>query len=75
MNTRRMKIRRHLRSVRASVLSEEERRQELRTAEARATHHGSQDESTEPTVSPRTSGDGATPPSEAEAGRAGGGSD
>ena len=34
MITRRMKIRRQLRSVRASALSEEERRQELREAEA-----------------------------------------
>ncbi len=38
MITRRMKIRRHLRSVRTSALTEAERRQELREAEARSAH-------------------------------------
>ncbi len=44
MITRRMKIRRQLRSVRASALSEEERRQELREAEANGTHGHGRDE-------------------------------
>jgi hypothetical protein len=58
MITRRMKIRRHLRSVRASALTEEERRQELRDAQARGKHdqgHGEQGES----AAPLAAGDGA----------------
>ena len=61
MITRRMKIRRQLRSARASALSEEERRQELREAEARHAHdHG--DAPAESAVSPRDMGqDGRQP--------------
>lgn len=71
MVTRRMKIRCHLRSVRVSALSEAERRQELREAEAsRADGRGS-DEAATSTASPRAVGDGASSPREAEAERAG----
>jgi hypothetical protein len=38
MITRRTKIRRRLRSIRTSALTEEERRQELREAEERIAH-------------------------------------
>lgn len=71
MITRRMKIRRHLRSVRASALSEEERRQELREAEVRAAHGDSQGEPTETAMSPRPSNHGSPGPGEAEVKRAG----
>ncbi len=71
MITRGMKIRRHLRSIRASALSEEERRQELREAEARGTHDGS-GEPSESATSPRAAGQDCTPrPLEAGAERAG----
>ena len=56
MITHGMKIRRQLRSIRTSALSEEERRQELREAEERAAH-GHRDESPESKASPRASGD------------------
>jgi len=55
MITWRMKIRRQLRSVRASALTEEERRQELREAEERAAHDH-RDEAPEPRASPRAPG-------------------
>jgi hypothetical protein len=55
MITHSMKIRRQLRSVRTSVLSEEERRRELREAEDKAAHER-RDEPPEPQASPRTSG-------------------
>jgi len=55
MITHQMKIRRQLRSVRTSGLSEEERRQELREAEERAAH-GHRDEPPESKASPRASG-------------------
>ncbi|HEX5643793.1 MAG TPA: hypothetical protein VFZ86_15890 [Thermoleophilia bacterium] len=72
MITRRMKIRRQLRSVRASALSEEERRQELREAEANGTHGHVRDEPAGSAASPRAAGDdGAPRPPEAGAGRAG----
>ncbi len=71
MITRGMKIRRRLRSVRASALSEEERRQELREAEARGMH-GETGEPPESAASPRAAGQDRTPrPPEAGAGRAG----
>ena len=71
MITRGMRIRRHLRSVRASALSEGERRQELREAEARGAH-GESDEPAEPAASPRAVGQDGTPrPPEAGAQRAG----
>jgi predicted cobalt transporter CbtA len=60
MVTRRMKIRRQLRSVRASALSEEERRQELREAEARDAHDHS-DAPAESAASPRAAGQDGTP--------------
>ena len=56
MMTHGMKIRRHLRSVRTSTLTEEQRRQELREAEERAAH-GHRDEPPESKVSPRAFGD------------------
>lgn len=71
MITRRMKTRRHLRSVRTSALPQEERRLELREAEARAAQGDSQGEPTEPEVSPRPSSPGAPGLSKAEAERAG----
>ena len=55
MITHRMKIRRQLRSVRTSTLTEEQRRQELREAEERAAH-GHRDEPPESKASPRASG-------------------
>ena len=71
MITRRMKIRRQLRSVRASALSEEERRQELREAEARGAHDHS-DAPAESVASPRATGQDDTPrPPEAGAERTG----
>jgi len=71
MITRRMKIRRQLRSVRASALSEEERRQELREAEARGAHDHS-DAPAESVAAPRAAGKDDTPsPPEAGAERAG----
>jgi hypothetical protein len=75
MITRRMKIRRHLRSARASALTEEERRQELREAEARGAHDRG-DAPAESAASPRAAGRDGTPrPPEAGAGRAGVGED
>ncbi len=72
MITRGMKIRRRLRSVRVSALSEEERRQELREAEARGAHDAS-DEPAGPAASPRAADQDGTPrPSDAGAERAGG---
>ena len=72
MVTRRMRIRRQLRSVRASALSEEERRQELREAEATCEHDHGRDEPATSAASPRAAGDdGAPRPPEAGAGRAG----
>ena len=71
MITRGMKIRRHLRSVRASALSEEERRQELREAEARGAHDR-RDAPAESAASPRAADQDDTPrPPEAGAERAG----
>ena len=71
MITHRMKIRRQLRSVRASALTEDQRRQELREAEERGAHDH-RDEPPEPQASPRAAGIEGTPkPPEAEAGRAG----
>jgi hypothetical protein len=71
MITRRMKIRRQLRSVRASALSEEERRNELREAEARHAHDPS-DAPAESAASPRATGQDVTPkPPEAGAEEAG----
>jgi len=71
MITRRMKIRRQLRSARASALSEEERRQELREAEARGAHDHS-DAPVESAAPPRAAGPDGTPrPPEAGAERAG----
>jgi hypothetical protein len=72
MITRRMRIRRHLRSVRASALTEEERRQELREAESRLQRDQGCDETNEPAVSPRAAGeDGASALREADPERAG----
>ena len=72
MITRHMKIRRQLRSVRASALSEAERRQELREAEARHEHDQDRDEAAVPSASPRADGhDDASRPREARAARAG----
>jgi hypothetical protein len=72
MITRRTKIRRQLRSVRASALTEEERRQELREAEANGAHGRDRDEPDEPAASPRAADeDGTSRPPEAGAGRAG----
>jgi len=69
--TRGMKIRRRLRSVRVSALSEEERRRELREAEARGAHDHS-DAPAESAASPRAAGKDGTPsPPEAGAERAG----
>jgi hypothetical protein len=66
-----MKIRRHLRSVRVSALSEKERREELRAAEARGTHDMS-DEPAGSAAFPRAAGQESTPrPPEAGAERAG----
>jgi hypothetical protein len=71
MITRRMRIRRHLHSVRASALSVEERRRELRDAEARHAHDHT-DAPAESKASPRAAGQGDTPgPPEAAAERAG----
>lgn len=53
MITRRMKIRRQLRSVRASALSEEECRQELRETEACGAHGHVRDEPAKSAASPR----------------------
>jgi len=65
-----MKIRRHLRSARASSLSEAERRQELREAEAR--HEHDHDEAAMPSASPRAAGHGdASSLREAQAARVG----
>jgi hypothetical protein len=67
-----MKIRRQLRSVRASALSEDERRQELREAEARSDLALTHDGSSVPAASPRDAGDdGTSAPHEAGAERAG----
>jgi hypothetical protein len=72
MITRRMKIRRHLRSVRASALSEEERRHQLREAEANGTHGRDRDGLTDSTASTRAADDDGAPRSgEAGGGRAG----
>jgi hypothetical protein len=73
MITRRMKIRRHLRSARTSALPDAERRWELREAEARLAHGHGRDTQAESTASPRVAGDGASSTREAEAGRAGAG--
>jgi hypothetical protein len=70
MITRRMQIRRHLRSVRASALSEEERRQQLREAEATGTHGRDRDGLTDSTASPRAADDEGAP-RPPEGGRAG----
>jgi hypothetical protein len=76
MITRRMKIRRRLRSVRASALSEEERRRELREAEESDAHGQARDEPAGPAASPRATGrDGNPRPAEARAERAGVGED
>jgi hypothetical protein len=72
MITRRMKIRRQLRSVRTSSLSEAERRQELREAEARHEHAQDRDEAATPSAPPRAAGEGdASRLREARAARAG----
>jgi hypothetical protein len=55
-----MKIRRQLRSVRASALSEEERRRDLREAEARGSHDHS-GATVEPAASPRTTSQDGLP--------------
>lgn len=68
MKTHGMKIRRHLRSVRTSALSEEERRLELREAEARSADGDSPPAEPE---APPSSGDGASRPAEARARRPG----
>ena len=71
MITRRMRIRRHLRSGRRTSLSEEERRQELRDAEARGAHDDS-DAPVESEAPPRAAGQVGTPrPPEAGAERGG----
>lgn len=70
MLTRRMKIRRHLRSARASALSEEVRRQELREAEERLEHGQDRDERAESAASPRAT-DGAGTSGLGDAERAG----
>jgi hypothetical protein len=62
MITRRMKIRRHLRSVRTSVLTEEERRLELREAEEKAHRQG---RPTQPEAPPSSDDDDASRPAEA----------
>jgi hypothetical protein len=72
MITRRMSIRRHLRSARTSTLTESERRQELREAEERHTRHHGRDKAAEPSASPRAAGDdSASGLREASAERAG----
>jgi hypothetical protein len=72
MITRRMSIRRHLRSARTSALTESERRQELREAEERHTHARGRDETAAPSASPRAAGgDSASGIREASAERAG----
>ena len=72
MITRRMKIRRHLRSARTSALTETERRQELREAEANQAHGEDRDLAAEPSASPRVAGgDSASGLREASAERAG----
>jgi hypothetical protein len=63
MMTRRMKIRRHLRSVRTSALTEEERRLELREAEARSAH--GRGKPAEPEASPSLGDGSAHEPTEA----------
>ncbi len=63
MMTRRMMIRRHLRSARASALTEEERRLELREAEARIAHGPGK--SAESEASPSSDDAGASGASEA----------
>jgi hypothetical protein len=72
MVTRRMKIRRRLRSARASALSEEARRQELREAEDHLAHGKSRDERDESAAAPRAADlEGASDSREAGAERAG----
>ena len=72
MFTHRMQIRRHLRSARASALTEEERRQELREAQDRGALGHSHGEPAESAASLRAPGDDGTPrPPEAQAARAG----
>lgn len=67
-----MKIRHQLRSVRASALLEEKRRQELRGAEARCEHGHGRDVPAASAASPRAAGNNGAPrPPEAGAGRAG----
>jgi hypothetical protein len=68
MVTYRMKIRRRLRSVRTSALTEEERRVELREAEARSA--SGRGKPAEPEVSPSSGDGGASKPAEAHARRA-----
>jgi hypothetical protein len=67
MITRRMQIRRRLRSARTSALSEEERRMELREAEVRRARDRGEDVASE--VTPASGGAGRS--AEAHAGRAG----
>jgi len=69
MITRRMKIRRRLRSVRASVLSEDERRRELREAEARSARERGEISASE--VTPSSDDGGVDRSAGAHAGRAG----
>jgi hypothetical protein len=68
MITRRMRIRRQLRTVRASALSEKERRQELREAEANGTHGRDRDEPAGSAAPPHAAGDDGArrPPAGAE---------
>lgn len=68
MMTRRMKTRRHLRSVRTSALTEEERRLELREAEARSAR--SRGKPAESETSPFLDEGGASGPTEAGSERA-----
>jgi hypothetical protein len=67
MITRRMQLRRRIRSASTSALSEEERRMELREAEARSACDRGEDAA--PEVSPSSGGEAK--PAEAHAGRAG----
>jgi hypothetical protein len=69
MITWRMKIRRQLRSVRASALTEEERRLELHEAEARIAH--GRTKPTESEIPPSSDDGGASRPTEACSERAG----
>jgi hypothetical protein len=74
MTTHGMKIRRELRSARASALTDEQRRQELRETGERGTHdaHYGRDEPAESAAPPRAAGQDRGPrPPEAEAGEAG----